>query len=181
MSSTVALAARSWRTACSNLDRLVLPHQPRLVVLYAGENDLSGGMPPEKVAADFDRFRERIHAALPGTRIIYISNKPSPSRRQHFAKFQQANALHRRRLRPGSALHLCGRLCAMLGADGQPRPDIFVGDNLHLNPAGYAVWTRILGRCCRNSLPRLPRRVLRAERLNIPLRPLPGRRPCAAA
>jgi lysophospholipase L1-like esterase len=34
---------------------------------------------------------------------------------------------------------------AMLGTNGQPRPDIFVGDRLHMNPKGYAIWTSIIG------------------------------------
>ena len=29
---------------------------------------------------------------------------------------------------------------AMLGADGQPRRELFVADMLHLNADGYAVW-----------------------------------------
>jgi lysophospholipase L1-like esterase len=28
----------------------------------------------------------------------------------------------------------------MLGADGRPRPELFVGDSLHMSPAGYALW-----------------------------------------
>jgi hypothetical protein len=32
----------------------------------------------------------------------------------------------------------------MLGPDGKPKPDIFVKDNLHMNPKGYAIWTPIV-------------------------------------
>jgi lysophospholipase L1-like esterase len=32
----------------------------------------------------------------------------------------------------------------MLGADGMPRKDIFVEDNLHMNAEGYRIWQRIL-------------------------------------
>ena len=28
----------------------------------------------------------------------------------------------------------------MLNAEGEPKPEIFVGDGLHLNAAGYALW-----------------------------------------
>ena len=34
---------------------------------------------------------------------------------------------------------------AMLGPDGQPKPDIFVADRLHMNPKGYAIWRAIVG------------------------------------
>lgn len=33
--------------------RVVVPHAPRIVVLYAGENDLNRGVLPEAIGADF--------------------------------------------------------------------------------------------------------------------------------
>jgi hypothetical protein len=39
-------------------ERLVAPNQPRLVVFYAGTNDLAAGKTPEAVAADFRAFRD---------------------------------------------------------------------------------------------------------------------------
>jgi lysophospholipase L1-like esterase len=33
----------------------------------------------------------------------------------------------------------------MLGKDGQPRPDIFVADRLHMNAKGYELWKQIVG------------------------------------
>ena len=32
----------------------------------------------------------------------------------------------------------------MLGENGKPRPDLFLGDGLHLNAKGYALWTSIV-------------------------------------
>ena len=32
----------------------------------------------------------------------------------------------------------------MLGADGQPRAELFLGDRLHMNRAGYALWREIV-------------------------------------
>ena len=33
----------------------------------------------------------------------------------------------------------------MLGPDGQPLPDIYVADKLHMNAKGYALWTSVVG------------------------------------
>ena len=33
----------------------------------------------------------------------------------------------------------------MLGADGRPRPELFLEDRLHLNAEGYALWREIVG------------------------------------
>ncbi|WP_438481319.1 SGNH/GDSL hydrolase family protein [Oleiharenicola lentus] len=126
------------------IDRLVVPAKPRAVVVYAGENDLASGATPQKVAADFEEFRKKIHASLPGTRVIFISLKPSPSREKHWAKFTEANALI-------SATCARDPLCryvdvgpAMLDAAGKPREELFVADRLHMSAAGYAIWTKIL-------------------------------------
>ena len=32
----------------------------------------------------------------------------------------------------------------MLGDDGEPRPEIFVADNLHMNGAGYDIWRDVV-------------------------------------
>jgi lysophospholipase L1-like esterase len=66
-------------------DRIVLPHKPKIVVLYAGENDIAGvKFSKKKSAADvleaFKRFCEVVHAELPQTLIIFVSIKP-PKRR----------------------------------------------------------------------------------------------------
>ena len=45
-------------------DRIVIPYHPRLVVLFAGTNDIWAGKSPEAVAADFKAFRTKLHAAL---------------------------------------------------------------------------------------------------------------------
>ena len=38
--------------------RTVLPYEPRIVVLYPGENDIARGVSPETVAAGFERVRD---------------------------------------------------------------------------------------------------------------------------
>jgi lysophospholipase L1-like esterase len=34
---------------------------------------------------------------------------------------------------------------AMLTPEGEPRPELFVDDRLHMSPAGYAIWKRVVG------------------------------------
>jgi lysophospholipase L1-like esterase len=42
-----------------------------------------------------------------------------------------------------SDLHYIDVVSAMLDETGKPR-DLFVGDGLHMNAAGYEIWTRIV-------------------------------------
>ena len=36
------------------------------------------------------------------------------------------------------------RMWKSLGADGEPRPELFIADGLHMSAEGYALWTTIL-------------------------------------
>src|SRR5215203_5626091 len=59
------------------VDRLVLAYSPRLVVVYAGDNDIAGGRTSEDVVVQLERLVSRIHGSLPQTRIVFIGLKPS--------------------------------------------------------------------------------------------------------
>jgi len=126
-------------------DRIVAPYRPRAVVLYAGENDLAGGnKSPEQLVEDFVRFRTKLHAALPEARLIYISCKPSPSRTNAMENFRAANALIAAACAKDPLCTFVDVFPDMLDAQGAFRPELFVGDMLHMNSRGYALWTRLL-------------------------------------
>ncbi len=123
------------------VERIALPYQPRVVVVYAGDNDLKAGKSPETVAADFQAFRTKIHAALPATRIVFIGIKPSPSRWDIRGKALKANALIAADCAADKKrLTFVDVWQPMLGPNGEPRPELYVADKLHMTPAGYAVW-----------------------------------------
>src|SRR5687767_11040917 len=54
-------------------ERVVIPYRPRLVVMYAGGNDIHRGKAPEAVFADFKAFVDKLTSALPKARVAYIS------------------------------------------------------------------------------------------------------------
>lgn len=120
-------------------DRIVVPYAPRQIVVYAGENDLQAGRTPQQVAQDFRAFVQRARRDLPKARIAYISNKPSPSRVRLLEAQRQANALIKAE---AGRLHVdyIDVFTSMLGANGQPREELFVEDRLHMNRAGYELW-----------------------------------------
>lgn len=130
---------------CSLFAReLVVRYKPKHVLVYAGDNDLAEGHSPLQVLESFARLVNTVRAELPDARISYISIKPSPSRQALLPKMREANnaiAAYVHRL-PNSAF--IDIFTPMLGADGQPRPELFVGDRLHLNEQGYRLWQSIL-------------------------------------
>jgi lysophospholipase L1-like esterase len=125
-------------------ERIVLPYRPRAVVLYAGDNDLAEGKSPEQVAADFDAFVNKVHGALPDTKIAFLSIKPSPSRRHLFPEQRRANALVAARVAGDPRLSYIDIVPALLDERGEPRAELFGDDMLHLNRRGYLVWAEIL-------------------------------------
>jgi lysophospholipase L1-like esterase len=120
--------------------RLVLPHRPRLVVLYAGDNDLADGRTPAQVAADYEAFVALLRRALPAVRVAFVSIKPSPSRWALADRARAANAAVRAATARDTAQRYVDVFTPMLGADGRPRPELFGPDGLHMTPAGYALW-----------------------------------------
>lgn len=125
-------------------DRLVLALHPRTVVLYAGENDLAAGKSPEEVLADFRAFRTKLHAALPHTRLLYLAIKESPSRVRVREQVLQANVLIAADCAADKRCLFVDVATPMLDAAGKPRPELFRDDRLHLKPAGYAIWVKVL-------------------------------------
>jgi lysophospholipase L1-like esterase len=128
----------------SNLQRLVLPYKPRLVVIYAGDNDLAEGATPQQVLESFEAFVRGVRAELPDTRIAFVSIKPSPLRENLMTAAHAANALIEAYARGESNVDFVDVYSKMLGQDGRPRTDLFGADKLHLNEAGYALWKREL-------------------------------------
>src|SRR6185503_8462583 len=55
-----SLAGDSTRYA----DRIVIPYKPRIVVFYAGDNDVEANHSPQQIAGDFSAFERKVHAAL---------------------------------------------------------------------------------------------------------------------
>lgn len=125
-------------------DRIVGAYEPDTVVLYAGENDIHAGVSPEKVAADFNDFRLKLHSTLPKCRLIFIALKPSPSRWDEHENAQHANALIADACAHDPLITFLDIYPAMLGSDGKPRPELFRDDLLHMKPAGYAIWVHLL-------------------------------------
>ncbi|MGA0610619.1 SGNH/GDSL hydrolase family protein [Caldimonas sp. KR1-144] len=126
------------------VDRLVLPYRPRLIVVYAGDNDLAEGAAPAEVLASFKAFVESVREALPEARIAYLSIKPSPLRAALMAQVREANALIADYVRSGDNLDYIDIFSRMLDAHGLPRTELFGTDALHLNADGYALWRSVI-------------------------------------
>ena len=120
--------------------RAVLAYHPRMVVVYEGDNDLTVGRTPQQVLADYREFVRLVRDSLPAARIVVIGIKPSPSRWQLADQQREANRLVREAVARDTLQSYVDVFTPMLGDSGRPRPELFVGDSLHMTAAGYAIW-----------------------------------------
>lgn len=133
-------------------DRIVPPYAPRVIVFYAGDNDIDAGKSAQRVFEDYRKFVGIVRAKLPDARVIFLSIKPSESRWSLWPEAKKANELIRGLSPKDDRLSFVDLATPLLGPDGKPRNELFLDDKLHLNPAGYAVWTRALTPVLRQAL-----------------------------
>lgn len=125
------------------LERTVIKHKPRMVVLFCGGNDLAGKRPPQQVLEDFRIFLDKIHAKLPDTRIVYLSIHLPPGRVTQVKLIDEANALISQECKKDKRLTFVNIHEVMLGKDGKPNPDLY-RDPLHPNAKAYELWAQKL-------------------------------------
>jgi lysophospholipase L1-like esterase len=126
--------------------RVILKHEPRAIVLYAGDNDIKSGRTAEHVKDDFEAFVKVVHRRLPESRVYFISIKPSIARWSLFDFQSKANTLVKQFCERDERLAYIDIVPAMLGKDGKPLPELFVKDGLHLSPKGYAIFNEAVGK-----------------------------------
>lgn len=125
-------------------DRIVAPYHPRAIVIYAGDNDLADGDSPAHVRDDFAAFVRKARSLDPGVPIAFIAIKPSVARKALLPQIREANALVRQYAASEHGVTWLDVLTPMLGKNGQPQAQWFVGDGLHMNRKGYALWVSIV-------------------------------------
>ena len=126
------------------IEHVVLKYAPRAIVFYAGDNDIGAGKPPAQVFDDYKAFVKRVHAEYPKTLIFFVPIKPSIARWTLWPTMQEANTMIEKQALNDPRLFYVDMATPMLGPDGTPDPDIFLEDGLHLNRAGYDLWSQIL-------------------------------------
>ncbi len=132
--------------------RLVFPCAPKVIFLRSGVNDIHAGKTPERVFADYKAFVAAVHAKLPETRIVFLGLCPTIARRSEVPDSFRLNAMVRVFAKDNPLLDYVDCEDMTVGADGEPRPELFQPDGLHLSAEGY----RLLAARARPYLPPVP-------------------------
>ena len=124
--------------------RIIIPYAPRIIVFHAGDNDLAAGATPEQVIADLKELIELVHAKLPETEFCYISLKPSVKRERLRLEEQKVNEGAMELSKSNSRFHYIDQYHMVTDAKGNPRPELFAADALHLSEAGYKLLVELV-------------------------------------
>ena len=122
---------------------LVIQFEPKRVFIYEGDNDLWAGLAPEEIIGSLRQIVTRIHIVDPSIAIYLIGAKPSPSRwekKEAYIAFNQQLATF---CSNKEGLHYVSTWEALTDKAGNPRPELYLKDRLHLNAEGYRLWNGI--------------------------------------
>lgn len=124
---------------------ILLPYQPKQVLIYCGENDLaSPSVTAAEVVLRYKTLFTLIRQNLPAARISFVSIKPSPVRANIQDKVKAANKDIKAFIKTQPNADFINVYDAMILKDGSINESIFLSDMLHMKPSGYKIWQKIM-------------------------------------
>lgn len=126
------------------IEPLVIKYKPRVIVFYAGDNDIAAGKNAGQAFNDYKEYVQLVREQLPKSKIIYLPIKPSLARWSFWKEMEKANSLIKEYSEMDEFLYYVDTATPMFGNESLPDSSFFVDDGLHLNANGYDLWTEIL-------------------------------------
>lgn len=136
--------------------RLITPHKYRAAVVFCA-NDVTGGEgdhSPEQVAQWFGYVADVLRHHQPDAQIVCCDVRPTPLRHHVWGKTKAVNTALKAECDQRAGVHYLDTAETYLLENGDARADVYREDRLHLNAAGYELWSaqikaeldRVLGR-----------------------------------
>ncbi len=137
-------------------DRILRPYNPKLLLIYAGDNDIGDGRTGEEIFIFFKQLETEISQAFGNIPVGFISIKPSIARFNLRDQIVYTNKIIESEIKKHQNYHYINIYDRMLDSHKHPRKIYFEQDGLHLSAAGYDLWKEILSAfvfdtICRNS------------------------------
>jgi hypothetical protein len=115
------------------MDKIVLPYKPAIIVYYCGSNDINAG-----------EFSERVRTRLPQTHILYVSINRAPQKKDRWDLVDSTNALVREYCAAAPRHIFIDVNPVLFDAEGRPRLEMYVSDQLHLTDKAYEEFTAVI-------------------------------------
>jgi hypothetical protein len=126
--------------------RIIYPHPCQAIVIFIG-NDISGNdddKSPLEVSQLFKKSLFIIHKKFADIPVFWISITPTPARWHVWPEIKEANEMIKEICGKHNNTYFIDTEKYFLNSSGLPKSELFVTDKLHLNPDGYAIWSRII-------------------------------------
>jgi lysophospholipase L1-like esterase len=127
------------------------PQVPQAIVFYAGENDIAFGGRAADTIRHFAEFMKAKRQRLGAVPVFFVSVKPSPTRWANLPAQTEYNRAVAAMTRSQTDLFFINTVPSLMAGD---RPGPFYNvDGIHLNDAGYQVWSRAVHAALDRTLP----------------------------
>lgn len=130
------------------VDDIVLPYEPAAVLVFEGTNDTAAGKSALTVFNDYLTFVNLVHSgqnqARPPIPIFFIGITPTPARWAIWPIQAEVNRLVEAHAAGDPALYYLPIPAPFLATGQPPSSSLFLPDGLHLNQAGYDIWTAVI-------------------------------------
>jgi lysophospholipase L1-like esterase len=127
----------------THLFPLVIRLEPSRVFIYEGDNDIWDGVEVAEIMTSLDNIVNRLQLIDPKTEIYLIGAKLSPSRWEKKQNYEIFNQKLNEYSLSKEGVEFIDTWTPLIDTEGNPRPELFLEDQLHLNEKGYEIWTGI--------------------------------------
>ena len=134
----------TYRELAHYKSQLITDYKPDIVVVYEGDNDVTGPESAQEIFEIARSFYQEIMHLLPESNLYILAAKPSPLRWNLKPKYDELNQLMREYSMKHEQLNYLDIWSPMIGSNQRPMPHLFLSDSLHLNSEGYAIWTKTI-------------------------------------
>lgn len=124
---------------------LITRHDPALILVFAGTNDVSAQVDPQVVLERLACLRQRVGQALGWDRPLgFVGITPTPARWDQWEQAQRVNEGARAMAQQDPGLFYVDSPALFLRSGSPPALELFVEDRLHLSEQGYQLWAQAL-------------------------------------
>ena len=126
------------------IESRVIPARPKVIAYYCGSNDVDAGDSASRIVARIRQFIDRVTNALPNARVVFVSVNKAPEKRDRWDVVDDINRQIQKYIERNPRVQFVDVNPALLNADGTPRAELFMNDQLHLRPPAYEEFAKIL-------------------------------------
>ena len=128
-------------------DHIFVQKKYKAIVIFCGTNNITGSkedMSADSILYYTRKINDRIRKQYRKTPVYWVAITPVNSRINVMDKVADMNRRWKEEFSQQKKIRLIETTAAFLGADGKPRAELFINDQLHLNREGYKLWSSII-------------------------------------